>query len=217
MIGVKRILYKLAWSTTVFIGSLATLTTLAANAGAQSPSLSVSGATGAPGATVTLDVSLNPGGTLPASVQWDLTYSTSDLSLVAGTYDAIGTAGSGAGKSVVCNSISAGDIRCIVSGININAIGNGVLATLTFTIASGTTDNSTPVSLVSPEASDGSANALAVTGGGATVTINHVAVGAVSVTPSSGSGSQPNFCVAIFRLQPERAAWPGCGRGSTPR
>ncbi len=192
MIGVKRILYKWAWSAVVFVGSLATL---AANAAAQSPSLSVSGATGVPGATVTLDVSLNPGGTLPASVQWDLTYSTSDLSLVTGTYDAIGTAGSGAGKSVDCNSISAGDVRCIVSGININAIGSGVLATLTFTIAPGTTDTSTTVSLVSPEASDESANALAVTGGGATVTINHIAVGAVSVTPSSGSGASQSFAL----------------------
>jgi hypothetical protein len=168
MTGNKRVIPDVR-STVVLIGTIAAL---AASAMAATPSLSLSGASGAPGSTVTLDVSLNSvGSPQPAAIQWDLTYSTSDLSLVTGTYYGTGAAGSGAGKAADCNSISAGDVRCIVSGIDTTAFGSGVVATLTFQIAAATTDTSTPVSLVSPAASDGNANALAITATGATVTI----------------------------------------------
>lgn len=168
MTGKKRVIPDIR-STVVLIGAIVAF---AANAAAATPSLSLSGASGVPGSTVTLDVSLNSvGSPLPAAIQWDLTYSTSDLSLVTGTYYGTGAAGSGAGKAADCNSISAGDVRCIVSGIDTTAFGSGVVATLTFQIAAGTTDTSTPVSLVSPAASDGNANALAISASGATVTI----------------------------------------------
>ena len=101
---------------------------VAPEASAATPALSLSGASGAPGARVTFSVSLNSSGALPASIEWDMLYSTSDLSSVTGTYYATGAAG----KSATCNGISAGDIRWIVSGINTVAIGNGVLATVTF-------------------------------------------------------------------------------------
>jgi len=189
MTGMKRVTCKRAWTAIVIICALATPV---ASTEVQSASLSLSGGSGAPGATVTLDVSLNPTtGTPPVSVQWDLTYSTSDLSLVTGTYDANGTAGTAAGKVVDCNIISAGDVRCIVSGINTTSIGNGVLATLTFQIASGTTDTSTAVSLVSPAASDGNANALSITGTGATVTINQPAVPVLSSLNCSPASVTP--------------------------
>jgi hypothetical protein len=162
------------WSAIFFSGSRAP-------AVVQTPALSVSGVSGAPGATVVLSVALNSSsGTLPASIQWDLTYSSSDLSLVTGSYDAIGGAGSAAGKVADCNSISAGDVRCIVSAINTTAIQSGVLATLTFQIVAGTTDSSTPVSLVNVAASDGNANPLSITASGATVTINQAPAAALS-------------------------------------
>ena len=105
---------------------------------AQTPSLFLSSGSGVPGASVTLSVSLNSnGGTAPAAVQWDFKYSTTDLSPASGTYYATGPAASAAGKSASCNAISAGDIRCIVAGISSTVIGNGVLATVTFQIASG--------------------------------------------------------------------------------
>ena len=117
-------------------------------AAAQTPSLSLSGGSGAPGATVTLGVSLSSnGGTQPASIQWDFGYSSTDLSPASGTYYATGAATSAAGKSATCNTISAGDIRCVVAGINTTAIGNCVIASVTFQIAAGTTDTSTAVML----------------------------------------------------------------------
>src|SRR5271155_5581587 len=102
MTEIKRVI----WTKVIFIGFFSAFV---ASATVQTPSLSLSGASGAPGATITLNVSLSPGaGTLAASVQWDLTYNSTDLSLVTGTYDGTGSAASGAGKLADCNSISAG-------------------------------------------------------------------------------------------------------------
>src|SRR5579863_7641759 len=102
-------------------------------------SLSVSGATGLRGAYIALDLSLNGGGGALAAAQWDLNYSTADLSLAPGIYYFTGIAAGAAGKSVACNTISAGDLRCVAAGPDTNAIGNGVLATISFKIVSTTT------------------------------------------------------------------------------
>src|SRR5438309_1427754 len=92
----------------------------------QTVSLSLSGASGAPGASVTVGVSLSSsGGAQPAAVQWDLLFVSSDLSPASGTFYATGVAALAAGKSASCNLVSPGDIRCIVAGINATAIGNG--------------------------------------------------------------------------------------------
>ena len=190
---------KCTWTKVVFIGYLFAM---AANATLQTPSLSLSTASGAPGSAVTLDVGLTSGtSTLPVSIQWDLTYSTSDLNPVTGTFYATGAAASGAEKSVSCSIISAGDVRCIVSGINTLAIGNGVLATLTFQIAAGTTDTSTPVSMISSEASDANANPLSITDGSAAVTINQPAapvLSALSCSPASVTPPTSSTCTATL-------------------
>jgi hypothetical protein len=122
---------------------------------AQTASLGLSAASGAPGATVTLNVSLTTNGTLPAAVQWDILYSTSDLSPGTGTFYATGAAATLAGKLATCSTLAAGDIRCVVAGLNSTAIANGVLATVTLQIASTTTKTSTQVTLSNLAASDG--------------------------------------------------------------
>ena len=148
-------------------------------------SLSLSGASGAPGSSVTLDMSLTPAATAPSAIQFDVTYVTSDLTPVSGTFYTTGAAASGAGKTANCGAISASDVRCIISGLDQTAIGSGVLATLTFKIVSSTTDSSTIVSVVNPEGADGNANALALTESGATVLINQA--GRVATTTSVGA------------------------------
>jgi hypothetical protein len=199
MTGMKKEILKWAGSRAIFISTVAALVS---NVGAQTPSLSLSGASGAPGTTITIPVSLNPGtGTAPASVQWDLTYSASDLSLVSGTYDTTGAAGSGAGKLADCNSISAGDVRCIISGINTTGIGNGVVATLSFQIAGGATDASTPVSLTGVAASDGGANSLNITDSGATVQITQPSgpvVSGLNCNPASVTPPASSTCTVTM-------------------
>jgi hypothetical protein len=50
-----------------------------------------------------------------------------------------GTAASGAGKMVAASSPSAGVARIVVFGVNTNAIGDGSLGTLGFTVLAGVT------------------------------------------------------------------------------
>jgi hypothetical protein len=181
-------MHKLASTSIGLIGALALLT---AGATAQTPALSLTGGSAAPGNDVTVGVNLTPGSTPAASVQWDISYSSSVLSLVTAPYDSIGTAGSAAGKSAACNAISAGDVRCIISGLNTNGIGNGAIATLTFKIAAGTTDTSTPVSLASTDASDANGNSLGISGTGATVTIDQPAAPTLSTLNCSPGAVTP--------------------------
>ena len=191
--------WKRTWRASVFVVIALTASSIAQ---ATTAALSLSTASGAPGANVTLDISLTPGtGTQSAAVQWDLTYSTTDLSLVSGTYDTTGSAGSGAGKAVDCNAISSSDVRCIVSGLNTTSIGNGVIASITFKIAAGTSDTSTLVSMTGAAASDGSGNALALSGSGATVNINQPSLPVLSTlncTPGTITTPGPSTCTATL-------------------
>jgi hypothetical protein len=191
----KRIINRFGWTTGIFLGFLSAFV---ASATVQTPSLSLSGASGVPGAMITLNVSLSPGaGDLAASVQWDLTFSSNDLILASGTYDGLGGAARGSGKLAYCNSISATDVRCIISGLNQTVIENGIVASISFQISPSTTDTSTLVSLVSAAASDGNANSLSITDGGATVTINQSVVpvlSGLSCTPSTLTPPATSTC-----------------------
>ncbi len=142
----------------------------ASHLGAQTGVLSLSSGTGAPGASLALSVSLQTHGTLPAALQWDLIYPSGDLSVAAGTYYTTGAAASAAGKSVICQLVGPGDVRCLVTGLDITPIGAGALAGITFQIAN-TTDVSAPVNLTAVVASDATGTALPFTGTGGAVTI----------------------------------------------
>src|SRR5229473_7808105 len=97
----KRLMCRQIWMKVSLVCILAVA---AGGASAQTPALSLAGASGAPGSTVTVSISLSSnGGTQPAGVQWDLTYSSSDLSPAAGTYWATIGAASAAGKQASCN------------------------------------------------------------------------------------------------------------------
>src|ERR1019366_6790656 len=86
------------------------------------------------GGTVALDLTLtSPAGSEPAGIQWDLTYSATDVVSINAV--AAGTAVS-AGKSIYCSS-SSGTFRCLLAGLNSSLIQNGVVAVVTVTIASG--------------------------------------------------------------------------------
>jgi putative Ig domain-containing protein len=150
---------------------------IAHGAVAQTPSLSLSRGSGAPGANVTLTVSVNVnGGPPPSSVGWDFSYSSADLRPASGMYYATGPAANAAGKSAVCRLISAGDIRCIVAGINRAAFGNGIVATVTFQIASAPPDLSSPVKVTNLLSAGGDGNVVAMNGTSGSVVINQAPV-----------------------------------------
>lgn len=140
--------------------------------GAQTPTLSVSGGsdTHGDGVTLTVNFSYN-GGTRPASVQWDLSYSPADLVPANGTFFAPGPTATVARKSVICSLPSYGTVRCLVSGFNKSSIGDGVLASITFRIPASTKNSSTTVSVTKPQGADRTGVAIFISGSDTVVTI----------------------------------------------
>src|SRR5579864_3300856 len=140
------------------------------------PSISLSSGSGSPGANVTMSITLSSnGGTQPSGVQWDLVYSSGDLAPAGTTFFTTGAAALAAGKQATCNLIAPGAVRCVVVGLNSTVIADGVLATVTFQISSGTTHSSSPISFSSLVGTDPSSNSITMTGTGATLTINQPA------------------------------------------
>ncbi len=184
MTRLMRVMCRQSWTRVLFLSIAAAVVDRAA---AQMGALSLSSGSGAPGASVTLSLSFQANGTQPAAMQWDFTYSRTDLSPAAGTYFTTGGAASAAGKQVSCNAVSPGDVRCLAAGLNATAITNGVIATITFQIKS-TTDTSSPVSVTNVTGSDGLGNNVAIGGAGGTVTINPSAapvLSSLTCTPAS--------------------------------
>src|SRR5579871_411202 len=163
---------------------------VAGSAAAQA-TLTLSGGSGAPGASVTVGVNLVTNGTQPAAVQFDLLYAPGDLSPASGTFWSTGSSASNAGKSVSCSNPSSGDVRCIVAGFNTTAITDGSLASVTFVISS-TTSNTLSAISSSASASDGSGTGIPISGGGTSITINQpVTVSLTNLSCSPGSVTPP--------------------------
>lgn len=89
--------------------------------------LALSSGSGAPGTTVALPLSFTSGTGTTAGLEWalNLPASASLLSVQ------VGPAATAAGKSLYCN----GNL-CLITGLNANTIGNGVVATVAVTVAS---------------------------------------------------------------------------------
>src|SRR5437762_615714 len=168
---------------------------------AQSASLSLSSATGAPGGTVTLSVTLATHGVQMAGVQWDLLYSPSDLSPNGSSFYVTGGAATAAGKQTTCNIVSPGDVRCLVVGFNSTAINEGVLAGITFTISSSTTVHASQLTFSGVSGTDTSSNpqSVSINATGSTVsiaqnnptppsaTLSSVSCNSTAITPPSSA------------------------------
>lgn len=149
--------------------------------------LSLSTGSGSPGQPVTLSLSLAATGTAPASLQWTISYLTSDFS---GITAAIGSAASAANKSLTCGS-RAGSLTCVVDGSNATAISNGIVANVVLTIASSTTKTSSAVAVGGTVASSAGGSALSSSAVGATVTIVQSQTWSISgsISPAANGAS----------------------------
>src|SRR3974390_764166 len=105
---------------------------------AQTVSVSIASASGTPGGSVSLPVSLASNGVTPAGLQFSFSY-TSDITRVTVS---TGGAATGAAKSVSCASST-----CVIYGLNTNVISDGTVVVATFQIASNPSTTSIPVSL----------------------------------------------------------------------
>ena len=138
------------------------------------PNLTLSSSTALSGGSVSLNLTLSSSASNPpAALQWTFTYpaaAVSNLSVTAGA------ALVSAGKSVTCSGGASG-YTCIAYGMNANAVGDGVIATVTVTLSGS---SAAAIGLTNPLAASAAGSGVTVTGTGGTV-----GVGATAVTLSS--------------------------------
>ena len=158
---------------------------------------------GSPGSTVNLNISVNTTGTQPASLQWMINYSTSQISSIA---VANGPVATNAGKTVSCSQLAAGSINCIAYGFNLSSMSNGVVAVAAVTIASGTTSTSSVITLANAMASTAAALPLAATATGGTVTINQP-VGPTTITITTNPPGLQIFVDGTALTAPQNFQW----------
>ena len=140
-----------------------------AQGAAPAPSFNLGSATGTPGTTVTIPVTLtNVAGATIAAVGIDIGYDTSKFETPTAV---IGTVGSAAGKMLTLSSPASGVYRIGVLGFNTTAIGDGVVINVSFTIKATASGGDATLSNT-PDASDPEGNTVSVTGASGKVTVN---------------------------------------------
>ena len=125
------------------------------------PGAAVAGGSGTASITIS-----SPSTADPSAVEWTLTYAASVLSSVKLT---AGPELTGAGKSLSCAS-GLGQLRCIAWGANETVIPNGVVATVSFTVAANA-PASTALGLAGVTAVSATAKTLTASATGATLLI----------------------------------------------
>jgi len=140
---------------------------LGGSAFAQAPSLSLASGSAVRGGSIPLNLSLTAGTSAPAALQWMLSYPANDITSLS---ISAGTALTSAGKTLSC-SPGAGSITCVASAANPNTISSGVVAVVTATIASGTSDGSDSILISNILGVTPNATAESVTGTGGLITL----------------------------------------------
>lgn len=114
-------------------------------------------------------------------MQWTLTYSTTEISSITLTASAAVTS---AGKTLTCAS-KAASVECILAGLNITPIPNGVVAVAQFSVPASAPPSST-LGITGVEAASASGSALTATGVGGTLTVvQGVRVSTLTCTPQT--------------------------------
>ena len=186
----RRVSRELAWA------SLFLLFTFVSRA---EPSLALSPASGSPGETVSIPLSLeNSAGSQLGGLMWTLNYPTSSVLAINAT---AGSALTGASKSLTCTA-GSGSFSCVATGVNQNILTDGVIADVQLSLAAGATSGTLAFSLAAGSSVDGSA--VGVTSGSASLTVSSpLSVSGLSCSPTSLSPQQTTTCT--LSLSRERA------------
>ncbi len=147
---------RAALTTVLFVVGFAALPV-----SAQQATLTLDSATTSPGGSVNLNVSLaTTGGAQPAGLQWTMNYPVSDI----GTVSVVaGASANAAGKTVTCAN-NNGSTICVLFGVNTNTVSDGVVATATFGINSGTLDTLAPIQVTGVVVTDMNGNVIPSSG-----------------------------------------------------
>src|ERR1017187_356281 len=160
---------------------------------AQSSLVLSSGST-VPGGSAALNLSLaSPVGSEPASMQWTFSYpsaSITSFTVVAGPALTAVT------KSITCNGNSSA-YMCIAYGMNSTAIQNGVVATVTVTLAAGA--GSTVIGMANALSASAAGTSLAVVAAGGTINVaSPITLSRIACTPTTLASGQASLCTVAL-------------------
>ena len=158
-------------------------------------SLSLASGSTVQGGTVSLNLNLSAGTSAPSGVQWTLSYSPTDIVSVS---LAAGPALTAVSKTLNCAS-KTGSVTCLASGSNASTIASGVLAVVTATVSSSSTDtlDTLAMSNAVAVAGDGSFDAITATGGSIAVGDTVSALNCQPATVTSGASSTCTVTVSV--------------------
>jgi uncharacterized protein (TIGR03437 family) len=151
--------------------------------------LSLSSGLGARGQLVLLNLSVaSVAGQQPASLEWQFSYPPADLAFVdAGE----GSSAVAAGKTITCSGVS-GSYTCIAAGLNKNAIPDGVLATLLFSVSATTINPAAAISINTPVAAGPTAATILTAASGGSVTVQPSNLSGLAITTQTLPAGQLN-------------------------
>ena len=163
---------------------------------AQVVAMSLGSGTTYPGGSITLNITVtSSSGAKPQSLQWTMGYNSSAVTGVSVTP---GNATTAAGKTLTCFS-TASTTDCVVEGINSNVIGNGVVATATFSMATGLPNGPVPVTMAPVFAAGQNGNGISSSGTGGTITIQQqLGLSGLSCAPSTLTGPGSSTCTVTL-------------------
>ena len=164
----------------------------------QNVALSMGSGSASPGGTVVLGLSMAAsGGALPSALQFTANYSATDVTAASA---AAGASAVAAAKSLQCQP-RAGSITCVLFGLNTTTIGNGIVANLTFTIASNTAASATSISLTGTSASNGAGTAIPATSSNGVISIAQqqpVVLSALACAPGTVNAPGTSACTVTL-------------------
>jgi uncharacterized protein (TIGR03437 family) len=173
---------------------------LAQNTGGE---FSIGSGTTLSGTSITLPIVylspafLSTGTVAPASAQFTLAYSGSDIAAASIVADpSLATLG----KSISCASPASGTVNCVVYGMSATQLATGVIAEATFNVNSAAP--ATALNIPSALGTDSGANAMAMSGMSGSITITPpVSMQSLSCVPATLGSGQSSSCTATIAGQ----------------
>jgi uncharacterized protein (TIGR03437 family) len=149
----------------------------------QSVAVSIGSASGMPGSTVTVPISLtSSGGAQSVDVEWKFAYS-SDITAVTVT---AGTSSTNAQKTVACNNAT-----CLIYGLNTNLISDGTVAMATFQIAPSPSANPIPIQVTGVFVSTADGSGITASGGSGAISLSSQVVSLAGLNCTTANLNTP--------------------------
>lgn len=142
--------------------------------------ISIASASGSPGSTTAMDVTLRSSGGAIVAIQFDVEFDPSAISIKG----EIGPAGEKAGKALSVSDPAENRKRFIVAGLNQSQIEDGAILILRATINENASPGLSTLHLLNQSASDKTGQTIPITGVDGSITVDSSASPAVSFRPA---------------------------------